>query len=39
MARQERAAEPAESWPPPTYSKLKSLAPTAHNQTVLVPAA
>ena len=37
MARQERAAEPAESWPPPTYSKLKSLAPTtAHNQTILV---
>ena len=37
MARHERAAEPAESWPPPTYSKLKSLTPKGkHNQTVLV---
>ena len=37
MARHERAAEPAESWPPPTYSKLKSLAPkSSHNQTILV---
>jgi hypothetical protein len=37
MARHERAAEPAESWPPPTYHKLKSLAPTSlHNQTILV---
>ena len=37
MARHEGAAEPAVSWPPPTYHKLKSLAPTTkHNQTVLV---
>jgi hypothetical protein len=37
-AGHERAAEqPALSWPPPIYSKLKSLVPSSeHNQTVLV---